>query len=168
MQNRLQDADYNYYNEGTVTYLSRSDWQGTFPKSYGSLSIAGDMADRLDNRVYTYQTGSSDIEFGVDHTLEYDEDGNQLENMSVAEMKLASFDDERWDYLLTQITVDEAWYFAPDGGSRCRAFVSVNAPEVWQIGRSQRRHQPHARPARPFRRHDGNTEERPQLRLLYQ
>ena len=133
VQNRLQDADYNYYNEGTVTYLSRSDWQGTFPKSYGSLSIAGDMADRLDNRVYTYQTGSSDIEFGVDHTLEYDEDGNQLENMSVAEMKLASFDDERWDYLLTQITVDEAWYFAPDGGSRCRAFVSVNAPEVWQI-----------------------------------
>lgn len=133
VQNQLQNADYNYYNEGEVTYLSRSDWQGTFPVSYTSLERTDGMTDALSNSVYKWQTGTSDIEFGVDHTLEYDENGEELENMSVAEMKLASFEDERWDYLLSQITIDEAWYFAPDGGARCRAFESVNAPEVWQI-----------------------------------
>lgn len=133
IQNQLQNADYNYFKEGAVTYLSRSDWDGTFPERYTSLERTDSMNDYLGSNVYKWGSGSSDVEFDVDHSFEYDENGEPLENMSVAEMKLASYNDERWDYLLSQISIEEAWYFSPDGGSRCRAFESVNAPEVWQI-----------------------------------
>ena len=35
VQNQMQNADINYYyDEEVVTYLSRSDWEGTFPKNY--------------------------------------------------------------------------------------------------------------------------------------
>ena len=32
--NQADDADINYYLPGEVTYLTRSNWQGTFPKNY--------------------------------------------------------------------------------------------------------------------------------------
>lgn len=35
VRNQMQNADINYFlGEEKVTYLSRSDWQGTFPKNY--------------------------------------------------------------------------------------------------------------------------------------
>ncbi len=132
VSNQLSDADYNHFKENTVTYLSRSDWEGTFPKSYVRLDVPESMNLYLDSRVYQFTTGSSDIEFGVDHSTEEDDEGNPLENLSIAEMKSAAFDDERWEYLVNQITFDEAWAFAPYGGSSCKMFKSVNAPEVWQ------------------------------------
>ena len=56
-----------------------------------------------------------------------------MKNMVIAEMKGAAFDDANWEYLLEQISFDEAWLFAPYGGAYCEPFKSVNAPVVWQI-----------------------------------
>ena len=133
VKNQLSDADYNSFVPDTVKYLTRSDWTGSFPRAYTSLAVTSDMYDYLDSRVYKFGTGSSSVEFGVDHGEEEDDEGNALENLSVAEMKLAAFDDERWEYLTAQITFDEAWAFSPYGGASCKLFKSVNAPEVWQI-----------------------------------
>ncbi len=133
VQNQMEDSDYNYFKSGKVTYLSRSDWQGTFPRSYYDLEETAEMKDYLDSDVYKFTSGSADVEFGVDHEEEYDDNGNPMPNRSIAEYKLKAYDDPEWDYLLEQITFDEAWKFSPYGGSSCEPFVSVNAPRVWQI-----------------------------------
>ncbi len=140
VQNQLQDADYNYFDTGReVTYLSRSDWQGTYPVSYTGLPVSEGMNKLLseNNRGYEMSTAGTApdyVQFGVDHAEEYDENtGVPLENTDIASYKGKAYDAEDWDYLLQQITFDEAWQFAPLGGTNCKAFASVNAPVVWQI-----------------------------------
>ena len=34
IKNQLQDANYNFFKKDTIKYLSRSNWQDTFPISY--------------------------------------------------------------------------------------------------------------------------------------
>ncbi|MBE7086978.1 MAG: hypothetical protein E7369_01600 [Clostridiales bacterium] len=134
VKNQMADTDYNYFKSNTITYLSRSDWEGTFPKSYSGLEETPAMKKFLDSNVYEFTTsGSTDVEFGIDHEEDLDDNGNPMPNKSVAEYKLKAYDDPEWDYLLEQITFEEAWKFSPHGGSSCNPFVSVNAPEVWQI-----------------------------------
>ncbi|MCH5350500.1 MAG: glycoside hydrolase family 3 C-terminal domain-containing protein [Clostridiales bacterium] len=47
VKNQMQNADINYYLPGTVTYLSRSNWQGTFPKNYTSSKY--DSSDTIES-----------------------------------------------------------------------------------------------------------------------
>ena len=136
IQNQLSDADYNYFKKDTVTYLSRSDWDATFPKSYTGLEEIDTMKDYLDSNVYKFTTSGSlpsNVKFGVDHSEEFDENNEPLKNVNIAAYKGKSYEDSEWDYLLQQITFDEAWKFSPYGGTKCNGFQSVNAPEVWQI-----------------------------------
>ncbi len=139
IQNQLEDADYNYYVKGVIKYLSRSDWNGTFPVSYTGLANNAAMGRHLalNSSVFDFsQSGDVPdyVMFGVDHTEEEDENtGVPLENTDIASYKGKAYDDESWDYLLQQISFDEAWQFAPLGGTKCEMFRTVNAPEVWQI-----------------------------------
>lgn len=140
IENQMEDADYNYFNTGTeITYLSRSDWEGTFPVSYTGLSTVSAMDKYLRENASVYEFSQSGtlpdyVIFDVDHMEEYDEGtGVPLENTDVASYKGKAFDDESWDYLLQQIAFEEAWKFSPLGGTKCEMFKSVNAPEVWQI-----------------------------------
>ncbi|MBE7087042.1 MAG: hypothetical protein E7369_01930 [Clostridiales bacterium] len=139
VQNQMQDTDYNYFETGdTITYLSRSDYS-TFPVPYVNLTLNDAMKVFLVNdageggEVYQFKRGMVTTEFGIDHTDEEDEDGNPLKNLTISDMKNASYEDERWDYIVSQVTFDEAWRFCPYGGSSCNALLSVNSPEVWQI-----------------------------------
>ena len=138
--NQMQDADYNYFETGReVVYLSRNDWQGTYPVSYTGLPVSQEMDKYLRQNASVYEFGTAGsspeyVQFGVDHAEEYDENtGVPLENTDIASYKGKAYDAEDWDYLLQQITFDEAWQFAPLGGTNCKAFTSVNAPVVWQI-----------------------------------
>lgn len=140
IENQLADANYNYFNPNTVTYLTRKDWSGSFPTAYTGLQVMDGMKKYLGTnennggRVYEFTSGgSSGVNFGVDHSEEEDENGQPLENMVLAQFKGAAYDDENWDYLLEQITFDEAWMFSPYGGTSCKPFKSVNAPEAFQI-----------------------------------
>ncbi len=140
IENQLSDADYNYFAKDSITYLSRSSYADTFPKPYTQLPVQDGMRKFLGTeesnagRVYDFQSGgSSGVEFGVDHSEEEDEMGNPKKNRVIAEYKELAYDDPSWDELLEQITFDEAWKFSPYGGTSCKPFKSVNAPEVWQI-----------------------------------
>lgn len=133
VQNQMEDADYNYYKANTIKYLTRNDWEGTFPKAYTSLQVTADMVDALNNDVYKFKSGTVDTVFGYDHADDLDENDEPMKNKNIAEYKLMSFEDEAWEYLLDQVTFYEAWFLSPFGGSENEAIVSVNSPVAWQI-----------------------------------
>ena len=43
ISNQLPYADWNYYQDGEVTYLSRADWAGTFPKTYDNMTVTSEQ-----------------------------------------------------------------------------------------------------------------------------
>ncbi len=133
VENQMEDADYNYYNQGTVTYLTRNDWEGTFPRAYTNLSVTSNMVDALNNDVYKFKSGTVDTVFGYDHADDLDENDEPMKNKNIAEYKLKAFEDEEWAYILDQVTFYEAWFLSPYGGTENEAIASVNSPVAWQI-----------------------------------
>lgn len=97
--NQFDDVDINRYaeTEQSVTYLSRSDWEGTFPKTSVSLYATSHMAENLVDQRYD----SADYEKVPMPTLGADN------GMKLIELRGADYDDPRWEPLLDQMTFDE-------------------------------------------------------------
>lgn len=122
--NALSDGDYsmdlNTFMPGTVTYMSRSDWNGTFPKSYEGLSAEGRLAKLLKNDFIDVKTSddTSDIKWGVDN------------GMTLSELKGADYDDPRWEKLLEQTTITEFLDFAKSAFHNIAAIPSVGMQQM--------------------------------------
>lgn len=118
--NALSEGDYatdlNAFMPDTVTWLSRSDWDGTFPKTYSGLSANDTLARLLGNDFIELKTGedTSDIIFG-DTTSE----------LTINDLKGADFDDPRWEELLNKVTIDEFLNFASNAFHNIAAIESV-------------------------------------------
>ena len=83
---------------GTATYLTRADWEGTFPKTYKDLTASDEMIDILDNDIYEINANGdpSTVTFGADNGL------------TLADLKgVSDINDERWDMLMDEITLEE-------------------------------------------------------------
>jgi beta-glucosidase len=113
--NHLQEADYNTWNEGTVTYLSRSDWEGTWPRTYSDLELTEAMLPYLTNDFYTIATGddTSSVTFGADNGLTF------------SNVKGLDYDDELWDDLLDQLDLQEAINFITQGNRNYASMDSI-------------------------------------------
>lgn len=121
--NQLDDADLNYFKEGEVTYLTRSDWDGTFPKVYNGVTANAQMIEQLRNRTYEVATGESLPDLW----------GQTYEDkITLGAMKNAEFDDERWYYFLNQITIEEAVDIIAAGGTGTRTLESIQNPYAIQ------------------------------------
>lgn len=124
--NQLDDADLNYYQPGTVTYLSRSDWDGTWPAEYSAengkqLSVTENMMAELRNR--TYEVADDDS-----ITTTWGKDSG----LTLSALKNADFDDERWQYLLEEITIEEAIEIIERGGGTTGMIESIQNPSAPQ------------------------------------
>lgn len=97
--NQFDDCDANYWQEGSVTYLTRQDWNGTFPTEAPAITCTEEMMQILQGELYTKPEDSlsvSDITQGQNNGLTF------------VSMKDVSFDDtETWDKYLDQMTVEE-------------------------------------------------------------
>ncbi len=116
IKNQLQDADPNvYFGEGTVTFLSRNDWTGTWPTESVKLNLIDSMVKELtEGRWATmgedYFTVPEewktmpvlDAKNGL--TL-YDMFDMDEDNDGVKAAK--DYDDPAWDKLLQNVTIDE-------------------------------------------------------------
>jgi beta-glucosidase len=100
--NQFDSADLNRYDGSAdqVTYLSRSDWQGTYPTAVTVVNVTEQMASDIAN-VYTTKTE--------------DENGNPYEmplysqnnGLTLAMLMGVSYDDPLWDDLLDQMSFSE-------------------------------------------------------------
>lgn len=120
--NRLEDADLNYYLPGAVVYLSRNDWEGTWPEIYDSVEASGEMIVQLRNDTYTIRTGD-------DTSSIFPERDN---GMTLSMLKGAAYDDERWDMLLEQMKLDEICYMMINGNERLQEIPSVGSFATWE------------------------------------
>lgn len=101
-------SDYNEFVPGTVTYLTRSDWN-TYPKTYSGLSTTdrinkihnGDFLDDVKAELDEIPA-KSDFENGV-----YDES----DIIKFYEMYGVDINDPKWDTFINQLTLDQLAQF---------------------------------------------------------
>ncbi len=123
VENQMADVDLNYWIDGAVTYLSRNDWEGTFPVTYENITATDEMLDALINGSYTINENgdASETTFGADNGL------------TLSDLKgVEDIDDEKWSELLDQITLEEAMIRTAFGGTSTKSIESIASPEVIQ------------------------------------
>ena len=116
--NHLSEGDYatdwNAFEKGKVTYLSRNNWNGTFPKTYTGMEPTERMKKLLTCDFIDLQTGdTSAYKWGVKNGL------------TIKDFKNASWDDTRWDDLVDQVTAAEFLDFASNAFHNLQGISSV-------------------------------------------
>lgn len=96
--NQFEDCDINNWEKGAVTYLSRNDWDATYPKSAIKLDATDKMLDVLNGDYYKKADKSSSVS---DYTV------GKNQNIPLATLIGADYNDEKWDTYLDQLTIKE-------------------------------------------------------------
>lgn len=115
--NRFDDADVNKYDgiKEKVTYLSRQDWAGTYPKETIQLTATEQLAkDTLDE--FTPEEGYEMPAYGMQNGL------------SLAMMMGLEYDNESWNDLLDQMTFEEQKDLIEQGFHNTKAIGSIGKP----------------------------------------
>ncbi len=123
IENRFDNADLNRYpgSDTHVTYLSRSDWTGTFPTATTVVNVTEQMAaDVLAG--YTPKTAD---ENGEPYTMPL---YNQKNGLTLAMMMGKDYDDPAWEDLLDQMTFDEQAAIIVNAFHNTQAANSVSKP----------------------------------------
>ena len=105
--NQLPYSDWNYFQEGDVTYLSRHDWKATFPKTYDKLTVNSEaLRNFLNGKYYEIQTNDnvSDIVWNAQNGSKF------------YQMWGKDYNDPAWQKLLDNMTLEEAQLLATFGG----------------------------------------------------
>ncbi len=122
--NLFDDADLNLY-EGTaeqkITYLSRSDWDGTYPSAISlhcdNKTMAADM---------TY--GEEPKEKEGDEMPVYGKVTSSLGSLTLLMLKDFEYDDPQWQDLLNQMTLEEQQIMVSNGFRAMAGAESISAP----------------------------------------
>lgn len=119
--NQLSDSDINLSEDldgQKITYLSRSDWEGTFPTEAVKLRLTEKLAAKLQDVQYDaadYETVEMPV-LGADNGLK------------LVDLIGASYDDPKWDELLDQLSFDDMVSLIGDSFHWTMPIESVQAP----------------------------------------
>ncbi len=120
VKNNLSGADFNSYKENkddpdTVTYLSRKDWSGTWPKEYKNLTATDEMINIINGLMYE-PSMDDDVS-----SIKFDAEGD----LSYINLKGSDYDYADWSKLLDQLNLEDALNFIVHGNRDFLALDSV-------------------------------------------
>lgn len=123
-------------------YLTRNDWEGTFPTPYGETGT-----NTSDNAVGLQYIGQADSALlSIIHATEYEASGNPMPKSAYSmpefgkqnghesiELRGLAFDDPLWDKVLDQLTVSEMKVFSGKSGYQTAKTESINLPATMNL-----------------------------------
>ena len=128
VENQLSSMDLNTYIDDAVEYTTRSDWTKGWT-TIEAFTPTEEMMAGLTNSVYELTENGDGVQWEVDNgltildALEFDEDGNYI--------GVKDLDDEFWDKLVQQMSLDEAIQFIEKGGDDIENVDSVLLPRTY-------------------------------------
>ena len=96
--NQFDDADLNYWIKDSVTYLTRQDWEGTFPTPQNNVKATDEMIHVIDGYLYEKPANApsvSSFKQGVKNGL------------TLVDMHGLDYNDPQWEKFLDQLTLDD-------------------------------------------------------------
>lgn len=130
--NVFDDADINYFMDDAskITYLSRSDWDKTYPETL-SITASDEMIASLKD-TKKYQSGTLDTKdrVEVNENITYQPAGHKSETQKAINLKGVPYDNEVWDALLDEMTLEEMSYMVANGRYTIPGAASVSFPTV--------------------------------------
>lgn len=118
--NQLDEADLNYYVDDGVTYLSRKDWQGTYPVTAVEITASQSLIDRLDKDTYVKPADAPsvvEVPTGVSNGIK------------LADMYGVDYDNKLWTDFVQQMSLPELISITMEYGG-IEAVESVAAPQT--------------------------------------
>ncbi len=119
--NQLSDSDINLTNDldgQKITYLSRNDWQGTFPTKILQLKLTETLIAKLQDVQYN----------AADYEAEEMPVLNAKNGLKLYDMIGLDYDDPKWDDLLAQMSFDEMVTLIGDAFHWTMPVKSIEAP----------------------------------------
>ena len=120
--NKLDSSDINKYEgrgDNSVTYVSRSDWNGTFPEEAVTIILTEQMAaDLASNKAIEEDSGAEMPAYGANNGI------------SIAAMRGKEYDHEDWQKVLDQMTWEEQALLITNAGFSTVAVSSVAKPDT--------------------------------------
>ena len=119
---QLSASDPNLYkgSDSTVTWLSRSDWVGTFPTESAKVALTQLLVKDLQNN--HYDPAQIDMSQYTIPTTDADN------GLRLYDMMGKSYDDPAWELLLDQLSFDDTVDFIRDAFHGRPALESVQSP----------------------------------------
>ena len=123
IMNQLDFADINKYSglENEVTYVSRNDWEGTWPTDAVRLTVSEELLGDL-------ASDKAIIEDEADTMPSY----GTGSGLTVAMLRGENYDSEKWDQLLDQMTFSEQALFVTDGSFSTHSIGSVGVGSTYE------------------------------------
>ena len=119
---KLSSSDPNLYDgtDSTVTWLTRADWEGTFPKESAKVTLTQLLIKDLQNNHYDPNE--------IDMSLYPMPTTNADNGLRLYDLMGKSYDDPAWDLLLDQMSFDEMVDFIRDAFHGRSAIESIQSP----------------------------------------
>lgn len=121
--------DVNNYDLGQkVTYLSRSDWAGTYPTPVTGLTASKEVIEGLGTQHYEITENGNPDE--ITFCREWQK------GITYADMKGADYNDPRWDDFLSEMNLSEVLNTVLRGNGQVYGMDSVKSFDAWAVGDS--------------------------------